>query len=80
MLASSVLERSKLLEQLAEVEQQVSRDMEIIARQQKILAELDGKGVDTDAIQIMVTGLEDLLIFHLQEREKLRDELARLNG
>ena len=65
------MERSKLLEQLAEVEQQVSRDMELIAHQRKILAELNGGGVDTGAIQIMVTGLEQLLILHLQRREKL---------
>jgi len=44
------MERSKLLEQLAEVEQQVSRDMELIAHQRKILAELNGGGVDTGAI------------------------------
>jgi hypothetical protein len=74
------MERSKLLEQLAEVEQQVSRDMELIAHQRKILAELNGGGVDTGAIQIMVTGLEQLLILHLQRREKLLMALAKLGG
>jgi hypothetical protein len=28
----------------------------------------------------MLVGLENLLTFHLQEREKLRAELARLDG
>ena len=45
-----------------------------------MLAELDAKEVDRDAIQIMLVGLENLLVFHLQEREKLREELARLNS
>ena len=74
------MERSELLKQLELVEQQLSNEMEMIARQRKMLAELDAKEVDTDAIQIMLVGLENLLAFHLQEREKLRAELARLDG
>ena len=78
--ASAVMERSELLKRLEQMEQQMSEEMEMIARQRKMLAELDAKEVDTDAIQIMLVGLENLLAFHLQEREKLRAELARLDG
>ena len=78
MLASLVMKRLELLKQLAEVERQVLDDTELIERQRKILDELDGKGVDTDALQVMLTGLEQLLIFHLQQRESLRTELATL--
>ena len=74
------MERSELLKRLEQMEQQMSEEMEMIARQRKMLAELDAKEVDTDAIQIMLVGLENLLAFHLQEREKLRAELARLDG
>jgi hypothetical protein len=78
--ASAVMERSELLKRLEQMEQQMSEEMEMIARQRKMLAKLDAKEVDTDAIQIMLVGLENLLAFHLQEREKLRAELARLDG
>jgi hypothetical protein len=78
--ASAVMERSELLKRLEQMEQQMSEEMEMIARQRKMLAKLDAKEVDTDAIQIMLVGLENLLTFHLQEREKLRAELARLDG
>jgi len=80
MRASAVMERSELLKRLEQMEQQMREEMEMIARQRKMLAELDAKEVDTDAIQIMLVGLENLLTFHLQEREKLRAELARLDG
>jgi hypothetical protein len=78
--ASTVMERTELLKRLEHVEQQVSNETEMIARQRKILAELDAQEVDTDALQILLVGLENLLVFHLQEREKLRAELARLTG
>jgi hypothetical protein len=74
------MERSELLKRLEQVEQQISSEMEMIARRRKMLAELDAKEVDTDTIQIMIVGLENLLISHLQEREKLRAELAQLEG
>ena len=74
------MERSELLKRLEQMEQQMSEEMEMIARQRKMLAKLDAKEVDTGAIQIMLVGLENLLAFHLQEREKLRAELARLDG
>jgi hypothetical protein len=79
MLCECVMERTELLTRLEEVEQQVSRDMELITRQRNILAMSD-KAVDTDAIRIMLVGLENLLIAHLQERAKLQAELAKLAG
>jgi hypothetical protein len=74
------MERSELLKRLAQVEQQVSNETEMIARQRKMLAELHANEVDTDAIQIMLASLENLLVLHLQEREKLRAALAKLDG
>src|SRR4051812_4452519 len=77
---SAVMERIELLQLLAHVEQQISDDMELIARQRRMLAALDGKSVDNTSLQIMLGSLENLLVFHLQEREKLRAELAKLEG
>jgi len=74
------LERTELLKRLEQVELQIAQDMELIARQRKVLAELDRKEVDNEAIQIMLVGLENLLVVHLQEREKLRADLAEIDG
>jgi len=72
--------KAELLKLLEQVEQQIVQDMELITRQRKVLAELDRKEVDNDALQIMLVGLENLLVAHLQEREKLRAMLAKLEG
>ena len=72
--------KTELLELLEQVEQQVAHDLELITRQRKVLAELDRQEVDNDALQIMLVGLENLLVAHLQEREKLRAMLAKLEG
>jgi hypothetical protein len=74
------MERSELLNRLEQLEQEISSETEMIARQRKMLTEADKKEVDADAIQILLVGLENLLIFHLQQREKLRAELAQLEG
>jgi len=70
----------ELLERLERVERQIAHDTELIASQRKVLADLSGKGVDNDAIQIMLAGLENLLVVHLQEREKLRAQIAELDS
>jgi NADH dehydrogenase FAD-containing subunit len=54
--------------------------MEMIARHRKTLAELDAKEVDTHAIQIMLVGLESLLVSHFEGLEKLRRMFAELEG
>jgi len=74
------MERSKLLAQLAEVESQIASGTELITRQRKLLAALDAKEVDRDAIQILLASLESSLMLHLQARERLRAEIAKLVG
>jgi hypothetical protein len=44
------------------------------------LADLSGNGMDNDPIRIMLVGLENMLVVHLQEREKLRGEIAKLDS
>jgi hypothetical protein len=72
------MEKTELLRRLEEVEQQLSNETEMITRQRKMLAEIDAREADTDAIKIMLDSLENLLVLHLQQREKLRAELVKL--
>jgi hypothetical protein len=74
------MERTELSKRLEQVEQEVSQTLELITRHRNILAEVSRKGVDGDTIQIMLSQLENQLILQMQEREKLRAELAGLNG
>jgi hypothetical protein len=74
------MERAELLKRLEEVEQLVSNETEMIVRHRKTLAELDVKEVDTYALQIMLVGLESLLVSHFEELEKLRRMSAELEG
>jgi len=74
------MERPELLKRLEQLDLHIVQDLELIARQRKILTTLQAKDVDIDAIQIMLVNLEKLLVFHLQEREKLRADLAKLDG
>jgi hypothetical protein len=74
------MERTELLKRLEEVEQLVSNETEMIVRHRKTLAELDVKEVDTYALQIMLVGLESLLVSHFEELEKLRRMSAELEG
>jgi hypothetical protein len=73
------MEREKLSKRLDEVEQKVSQTLELITRQRNILAELGRKETDGETILIMLSQLENQLVLHLQERERLRAELARLD-
>jgi hypothetical protein len=72
------MERLELLKRLEQLEQQIAHDMELITQQRKVLRELRATQVDSQAIQIMLAGLENLLAVHLQEREKLRAKVAKL--
>ena len=62
------------------MEQQISQTLELITSHRNILADVGRKEVDVETIQIMLSQLEIQLVFQLQEREKLRDALGKLNG
>jgi hypothetical protein len=74
------MEREELLRRLEQVEQEVSVTLELIRQHQNILAEFARTEVDGETMQILLTQLEERLVFQLQERERLRAEVARLNG
>jgi hypothetical protein len=69
--------RTELLKQLDQVDQQVWHAAEQVDRQRKVLTELDAQRADTNEAQLLLSRLENLLIFRLQERERLRDDLSR---
>jgi hypothetical protein len=73
------MDREELSKRLEQLEQQVSQTLKLITRHRDILADFGKKEVDAETIQIMLSQLEIQLVFQLQERERLRAELARLN-
>ena len=74
------MEREKLLKKLKQLDLQVWDITEQVGRQRKVIAQLDAAGMDTNDAQLWVSRLENLLIIYLQEREKLRAELAKIDG
>jgi len=65
------MEETELQQRLATVEQQISEDKELIARQRKLLTDLEAKEADNTSVLIMLACLENLLAFHMKERERL---------
>jgi hypothetical protein len=74
-----VMERDQLSKLLEKLELQIAQTLELITRHRNILADYGRKEVDAEKVRIMLSQLEIQLVSQLQEREKLRDELARLN-
>jgi hypothetical protein len=74
------METAELSKRLERVEQEAAKTLELITHHRNILADSGRKEVDAETIQIMLSQLEIQLVFQLQEREKLRAELAQLNG
>jgi hypothetical protein len=72
------MEREELLKRLERLELQVRDVTQEVSRQRS--AQLDAVGMDTNEPQLLVSRLENLLIIYLQEREKLRAEIAKLEG
>jgi hypothetical protein len=74
------MERPELLKRLEQLELQVWHVSEELARNRKVISQLDAAGMDTNDVQLLVSRLENLLIVYLQDREKLRAEAAKLEG
>jgi hypothetical protein len=71
------MERTELLKRLEQLELQVWDVTEEVARQQKVITQLNAVDMDTNDAQLLLSRLENLLIVYLQEREKLREKLAK---
>jgi hypothetical protein len=74
------MERAELLKRLQQLDLQVWDVTEEVARHRKVISELDAAGMDNSDVQLMISRLENLLILYLQERDRLRAELAKLGG
>jgi hypothetical protein len=73
------MERTELAKRLQKLELQVWDVTEEVNRQRKVIIQLDAAGMDTTEPQLLLSRLENLMIFYLQEREKLRAELVKLD-
>ena len=80
MLCESAMERTELLKRLAQLDLQVWDVTQQVTNQRNVIGQLDAVGMDTNEPQLLLSRLENLLIHYLQEREKLREELTRLDG
>jgi hypothetical protein len=73
------MERTELIKRLEQLDLQVWDLSEQLARQRKVIGQLDEAGMDTNEAQLLVSRLENMLIRYLQEREKMRAEVAKLD-
>jgi hypothetical protein len=74
------MERTELVKRLQQLNLQVWDLTEEVARQRRVITQLDAVGMDNSEAQLLVSRLEKLLIIYLQEQEKLRAEVAKLDG
>jgi hypothetical protein len=74
------MEREELSKRLKQLDLQVWDVTEQVARQRKVITQLNEVGMDTNDAQLLVSRLENLLILYLQDRERLRAEVAKLEG
>jgi hypothetical protein len=51
-----------------------------VERHRKIITQLDAAGMDNSDAQLLLSRLENALIVYLNEREKLRAEVAKIEG
>lgn len=71
------MKREELLKRLEEIEQQLWKEMELVTRQREMLTNLAAKGIEIEPAKMLLGRLEHSLLFSLQEREKLRAQLAK---
>jgi hypothetical protein len=74
------MESTELLKRLQQLELQVWDVTQEVTRQGKVITQLDAVGMDTNGARLLLSRLENLLIVYLQEREKLREKIAKLDG
>jgi hypothetical protein len=74
------MERAELVRRLAQLDLQVWDVSQQVANQRNVVAQLNAAGMDTNEPQLLISRLENLLLRYLQEREKLRASLAKLDG
>jgi hypothetical protein len=73
------MDRIELQKQLAQVEQKLREEMDQVTRQRELLTKLASDGVEIEPAKMLLGRLESLLLAHLQQRERLRQELEKSN-
>jgi len=74
------MERTELIKRLAQLDLQVWDVTQQVTNQRSVIAQLDAVGMDTNEPQLLLSRLENLLIQYLQTRERLREQLTKLDG
>ena len=74
------MERTELVKRLAQLDLQVWDVTQQVTYQRNVVGQLDAAGMDTNEPQLLLSRLENLLIRYLQTRERLREELTKLDG
>ena len=74
------MEKSELLKQFEQLELQVWNLTQEVTRQRNVIIQLEAASMDTNEPQLLLSRLENLLIIYLQDREKLREKIAQLDG
>ena len=75
---SSGVDRPALEGQIVSTEEQITRLQQLVAQQQRLIADLQRDGHRTSEAQVILTAYLDKQRQHLENCERLRDELARL--
>jgi hypothetical protein len=75
---SSGVDRPALEEQIVSTEEQITRLQHLVAQQQRLIADLQRDGHRTSEAQVILTAYLVKQRQHLENCERLHDELARL--
>jgi hypothetical protein len=73
------MDRTELEKRLQQLKLQVWDVTEEITRHRKMMTQLDAVGMDTNDTQLLLSRFENLLIIYLQEQQRLREELTKLD-
>jgi hypothetical protein len=77
MIRLTTMDRTILVEHLAEVDRHVALGEKHIRRQREIVAEVRQRGDDVTRSEILLGLFEEMQQTHLEDRRRIRDELAR---
>jgi hypothetical protein len=77
MIRLTTMDRTILVEHLAEVDRHVALGEKHIRRQREIVAEVRQRGDDVTRSEILLGLFEEMQQTHLEDRRRIRDQLAR---
>jgi hypothetical protein len=74
------MEKTELRKRLEQLDLQVWDITEEVERHRKIITRLDAVGMDNSDAQLLLSRLKNALVVYLNEREKLRADIEKLEG